>query len=156
MLACCPSLSTQANTAEAISPKIIQTARTISTSGTYKLSNDINGQIVIAADNVTLNLNNYTITNIAHGIIINTGVNHTRIKNGSIGPITGGNGIDIQVDASHITLLEVAIDQCDRGINATTATDILIKKCTISQCTNDGIKLRRLLTVFPSCIYLYQ
>ena len=132
---------TQGSSYAAISPKPITFPHTITTPGTYKLSNDISGQIIINVDGVTLDLNNYTISGSAHGVVINAGIKHARIEGGKIGPITGANGIDIGSGCSEIIIQKITTYQCDIGINANGASGLIMRKCFSFQNTNEGIKL---------------
>ena len=131
----------QGNSAAAVSPKPVTFPHTITTPGTYKLSNDISGQIIINVDGVTLNLNNYTISGTAHGVVVNAGIKHARIEGGKIGPITGANGIDIGSGCSEIIIQKMTTYQCDIGIHADTASGLILRKCFSFQNTNEGIKL---------------
>jgi len=69
-----------------MAPKPITGPITITSPGTYKLVYNVEGQIIISVSNVSLNLNNYTITGTAHGIVINGASSHIEIEDGSVGP----------------------------------------------------------------------
>ncbi len=105
LLTCSQQL--HANSAAAVSPKPITFPHTITTPGTYKLTNDISGQVVIGTDGVNLHLNNYTISGTAHGVVVNAGVKHAKIEGGKIGPITAGNGIEIGTGSSEIIIQKI-------------------------------------------------
>lgn len=65
-------------------PTPISKATTIETSGAYCLTQDIVGTIVIAADNVTFDLNSHVIDGNQAVALSATGVNNITIKNGAI------------------------------------------------------------------------
>ena len=79
---------------EVLSHKPIKEAMTINVPGTYSLARNIQGQITIASDNVSIDLNNYTIQNGANGIVLSAGVKGIEIENGTISSVTG-DGIQI-------------------------------------------------------------
>ncbi len=71
----------------------ITTPITIAAPGSYCLANDITGSIIINASNVTLDLNNHTISGMGlgggNGIVVNSGSNRV-IKNGRITNVDTG------------------------------------------------------------------
>ena len=122
-------------------PTLLTASGTISAPGYYCLANDINGQILITANNVTLDLNGYSITIgadrplIALTSVSNTIIKNGRILNGSIGieslsttlnelqlenlVITGCSSyaIELLTNAKNIILNNILLDNCGGGIN---------------------------------------
>ena len=124
-----------------LAPKPITTPQAITAPGTYMLAYDLEGQITISSSGVTINLNNHTISGTTHGIQVDNNANHVIVKNGSIGPITGANGVEITSGCSDINIDSLNIRNCDRGINATDASKIKIENCLIAGNAYEGIKL---------------
>ena len=151
--------------ADMFAPKPITGPITITSSGSYTLAYNIKGMITISASNVTLNLNNYTISGGTHGILVNNTAAHVEIENGGIGPIIGGNGIEISAGCSDITVRRVHVHNSDIGIHAASAGAIILRDTVCLSCTNEGVKFETctkcasLLCAFSSCdtgMLLYQ
>ena len=134
------SLLSRTTRSDLLAPKPVTGPLTINSPGTYKLAYNIQGQIVIAASNVTLQLNNYSITGTTHGIVVNNLAEHIEIENGAIGPITGANGIEIEAGCSDITIRNVHVHESDIGIHATSAGAIITRDTVCLSCTNEGIR----------------
>jgi hypothetical protein len=98
---------------------------TITEPGTYCLQNNVEGEIVIASNNVTLNLNGHTILNGTNGISVN-GVSEVVIKNGNIQSVSQ-DGIVLNSGSSDIELHDLMIlGAGNRGIFADTLVDQLL------------------------------
>jgi len=124
--------------------EIIRAPTTITEPGNYILGNDINGTIVIAEENVWLNLNGYTIfesTGTSTGIVINAGARDITIINGNIDgnqfpSAEGAIGILIN-EAELVNIENVYILDFPKGtgisINGKDST-FPVKGCNIKNC----------------------
>jgi hypothetical protein len=83
----------------------------ILSAGSYCLSQNVVGAITIGANDVTLDLNGYTINGGTNGIVVNSGVAGTMIKNGSVINTTG-EGIVINSGCKGGMLDTVIIMNC--------------------------------------------
>jgi len=119
----------------------ISKTTTISSPGNYVLQEDITGCIIIDANDVTLDLNNRTITGTCNPVIkVNDGALNAVIKNGNIvGDNQNNDGIGIETDAHGCTVYGVNIENCDAGITVNTADLALIEHCIIKNCDAYGI-----------------
>ncbi len=122
------------------SPIQIMAPTTISTPGFYCLNNDISGQIVINANDVTLDLNSHTITGggigSGSGIIVNSGFNRL-IKNGNITAFDNG----IQCIGNTDTVIEnLIITNCFiEGVTINTGTAIFLDSLSIHNISGIGV-----------------
>ena len=89
---------------------------TISQSGYYCLANNVSGSFIIAADDVTLDLNAHTIS--TGGVIVQSGIVGTVIKNGRITDSTVGIILNQTTNA---TVQDISITDSP-GLTAITAT----------------------------------
>lgn len=119
------------------------TSITISTSGTYCLSNNLMpiGNIIIAASDVYLDLNEQTISNVSTttGIVVGNGQQRITIANGSLdncleGIVTGSG-------AQNITIKNIQISNVTTGIECDSTSSIFISDVHVSQFRNYGIGL---------------
>ncbi len=126
----------------------ISTPTTINESGSYCLSNNINGPIIINASQVTLDLYGFTITNTTNGIVINTGLSSVAVSNGFINNMTN-QAIIVGDGSTLITLKDLEISGVGELSNvfavdfqgsATGITDCLVQNITISMAAG-GIQL---------------
>ena len=131
----------QASLSEATAHEPIHYDMTITESKPYKLARTITGTITIAADNVTLDLNQHTISGETHGIVVNTGLTNIPIKNGNIAIPTSGNGIEIGASCTNIDIDGIRADQCAIGINITGSSKTTIRNCRLTRNSDTGIKL---------------
>lgn len=125
---------------------------TINRSGNYALGANIrfnpitsnDAAIVINADNVTLDLANYTISQAnlvtgCHGIMVNPSLENIVIQNGTVSSLTG-TGIIVSQQCQNVTLSSITTFSCDgRGIDliglpGNAITGATIKQCTVAQC----------------------
>src|ERR1017187_5689298 len=135
-------------------------AVTISTSGSYYLTTNIavtaGNAITIAADNVTLDLNGFTITSTeaAHtgtGILLNSGLRHIRIFNGNIrenitqsGGVFSGSGFANGIyytgtDPSNVRVSGVSVSGCQvYGIYLFIYSTV-VESCTVKTAGSYGI-----------------
>ncbi|MEM9479150.1 MAG: hypothetical protein AAGA58_05735 [Verrucomicrobiota bacterium] len=126
---------------------------TISQSGSYYLTEDLifmNNGIVISADNVTVDLNGFTIelenfANTGTAIDIQTGVNNVTVRNGHIskGSFLGFsfvNGIRADSDATSIRVTNVSVLSCaNNGIDLPKDGATFVRNCEVSTCLGTGI-----------------
>lgn len=121
-------------------PIQITAPTTISIPGFYCLSNNIIGQIIINANDVTLDLNGHTITGAGpgagSGIIVNAGFNRL-IRNGTVNAFDNG----IQCIGNTDTIIEnVIITNCFvEGVTINTGTGIYLESLTITNITGIGV-----------------
>jgi len=131
---------------------VITEPTTITESGYYVLCNDINGSIIIATDNVTLDLNHYNIICDAStsGVVVNDNLRNIEIKDGSI----KGAGVGVSTTSavlvgqgsSLVFVQDLHIFDFENGIyfNGDAANYIeacQIKDCEIFDC-NKGVVAR--------------
>ena len=102
-------------------------AGTISESGSYCVTQPIAGTITIAANDVHLDLNNYTITG---GVVINSGVDQVTVTNGII-DANGGVGVQANSNSSNITLSHLTIKNGTDGINFDAVHDANVTQCSL-------------------------
>jgi len=130
--------------------EIVTKSRTINQPGNYILGNDIDGTIVIAEENVWLNLNGYTIfesTGISNGIVIEKGARDITIINGNIDgnqnpPTNGAIGILIN-EAELVNIENVYVLDFPKGIGISligTDSSFPIKGCNIKNCIVSNCK----------------
>lgn len=94
----------------------IKTPVVISTPGKYCISNPIFGQITINSDDVSLDINGFTIHGGLNGILINPGFSNIRIHDGEInGSGISTNGVLIN-NATLVQITNVEIVNCTNGI----------------------------------------
>jgi len=126
---------------EEIAGTPISETTTIDSPGNYIVQEDFNGCIIIDASDVTLNLNDRTITsNCGRVITVNTGLTNVVIENGTlIGNNTDTRGIFLNTNTTDCTIYGVNIAQCNIGIDVNTAEKILIEHCIIKDCILYGI-----------------
>jgi len=114
----------------------------ISTSGSYCLANDITGAITISVNDVSIDLNGYTINaNSGNGIsIMNNGI--ITIQNGKI--INANIGINCTTAADVLLKdLQIYLQNNGNGIEVNTCTNVEIDKCiiTINSVSGNGISI---------------
>ena len=108
---------------------------TISTAGVYTISDINNCCVVIDADNVTLDLKDYTLNcSIGPAIIINSGYKNITIKNGSIKGDNINDGIFINEGCELIVISDIDVYSCKNGINYSGSIGSMIKSCKIKDC----------------------
>ena len=115
----------------------VNQAQTIAASGNYCVSESFTGDILIDADNVTLDLNNYVVRGT---VTINTSKNYIVIKNGTVDAQNGYHGILINTEARNVVIEHVLVKNAVLGVSCQGATKGLIQHCTLSQNTT-GIAL---------------
>jgi WD40 repeat protein len=102
----------------------------INAPGTYSLTSDFAGQIIINSDFVNLNLNGYHVYGALNGIVINS-CNHITINNGAIGPVSS-NGIVINPGSSSITLKNLSITDCAHGIDINQSSGLCLESIDLA------------------------
>lgn len=107
---------------------------TISTSGSYCLGQNINGEIIINADAVHLDLSGHTISGGTNGVTVNSNIKLATIQNGTINSVTN-NGINILSGANAVQINNINIEFATQaGISVNSANSIFINKCDMSFC----------------------
>ncbi len=107
---------------------LISTATTINTPGLYSLCNNITGNITIAANDVELNLNNYTVTNVGATALTINGNSRIRVLNGYV---TGATGVSINPGAAAVTVSDVqARNTTTAGFTGNAVSNIKIINCS--------------------------
>ncbi len=120
---------------------------TITSSGSYCLSQNITGVITIDADNVTMDLNRYAVVNGSNGIVINNNHSDILIMNGTVG---GGSsatqvGISVGSGCARVAFRELNAIDCELvaidfgGINSAPIKSVDIDRCCIE---NSGMGLQ--------------
>lgn len=128
------------NNTNACAATIINSPTTITNPGYYCLSNDIIGSIIINANDVTLDLNNHTITGLGagsgNGITVNNGNNRV-IKNGRILNFDTG----IQGTQNHNTnITNVVMSSCFvEGITINDSTEIYLEMILTTSIGTNGV-----------------
>lgn len=131
---------------------ITQNATTIFSEGSYCLTQNVTGPVIIAASDVDLNMNNNFIIGGSQGIIITSGSKNVRIHNGAI-DLVNNQGIWVQAAAEQITISNVRTSSCNAGIVLDGAKNCLINQCH-SLFNNTGYMLENnaLGNVIENCI----
>lgn len=127
--------STMQDSCQAI---LISTPTTITASGSYCLSNNITGTIMVNAHNVVVDLNDYTVSN---GQIIINAKNNVTIKHGILSnALTGTCALSI-TGCSNSIIEDLLIINPNDGIQCGQSTNIIIKNCIISGAQKNGIDI---------------
>ena len=116
-------------------PTAISSATTITQSGSYCLRESIVGLITINADDVALDINGHVIdggVSVAANRVV---LKHGMIKNGN-----SGDGVLVNAGSQNITLKDLLIKNCIRGINFDSVAGGAISHCTLTQNTT-GLEL---------------
>ena len=149
---------------KSIEIKKIEQARVIDQPGVYTFNKDVQGVIVIDADNITLDLNGHKIFSDSKiPITVNKNIKNISIKNGSI---IGGNqylgalsGILVKEGAQHITLENLTITFCYEGVTFKGEQDCSVTDCLVQDCAfKSNIKAASLdcseYVTFKECEFL--
>lgn len=112
---------------------------TITAPGNYCLDHDITGNIIIASSDVTLNLNEHTISG---SVVINTGISNIIVANGFIDGM-GSTGVVMNGFFDTITLMGLYIKGGLDGVSVTGggATNLYITHVIAENCSNNGYYL---------------
>ncbi len=155
ILTCCFTLNSKVD--GLISPSAsckaiaITSPTTLLTPGVYCLAQNITSALAttieIGADNITLDLNGYNISNSSAGgtgIRLSNSASHITIKNGSVHKLTGGaNGIGINVsftgNPSDIHIEKVMVSGWNLGITGLQVGSVVIQQCIIRNNNVHGI-----------------
>lgn len=114
----------------------------ISASGVYTVCEDLsttgNDVIEITANNVTLNLNNHTLTTTEgdEAIFLN-GVNNVKIYNGQCSAEVG-TGITVDNSSKNVQIADVTFSNTLSGISATSAVNLIISSCVMYDFSTAG------------------
>ena len=149
---------------KSIEIKKTEQARVIDQPGVYTFNKDVQGVIVIDADNITLDLNGYKIFSDSKiPITVNKNIKNISIKNGFI---IGGNqylgapsGVLVQEGAQHITLENLTITFCYEGVTFKGEQDCSVTDCLVQDCAfKSNIKAASLdcseYVTFKECEFL--
>ena len=149
---------------KSIEIKKTEQARVIDRPGVYTFNKDVQGVIVIDADNITLDLNGHKIFSDSKiPITVNKNIKNISIKNGSI---IGGNqylgalsGILVKKGAQHITLENLTITFCYEGVTFKGEQDCSVTDCLVQDCAfKSNIKAAQLdcseYVTFKDCEFL--
>ena len=149
---------------KSIEIKKTEQARVIDQPGVYTFNKDVQGVIVIDADNITLDLNGYKIFSDSKvPITVNKNIKNISIKNGSI---VGGNqylgapsGVLVKEGAQHITLENLTITFCYEGVTFKGEQDCSVTDCLVQDCAfKSNIKAASLdcseYVTFKECEFL--
>ena len=149
---------------KSIEMKKTEQARIIDQPGVYTFNKDVQGVIVIDADNITLDLNGYKIFSDSKiPITVNKNIKNINIKNGSI---IGGNqylgapsGVLVKEGAQHITLENLTITFCYEGVTFKGEQDCSVTDCLVEDCAfKSNIKAASLdcseYVTFKECEFL--
>ena len=149
---------------KSIEIKKTEQARIIDQPGVYTFNKDVQGVIVVDADNITLDLNGYKIfSDLKIPITVNKNIKNISIKNGSI---IGGNqylgapsGVLVQEGAQHITLENLTITFCYEGVTFKGEQDCSVTDCLVQDCAfKSNIKAASLdcseYVTFKECEFL--
>ena len=149
---------------KSIEIKKTEQAKIIDCPGVYTFNKDVQGVIVIDADNITLDLNGYKIFSDSKiPITVNKNIKNISIKNGSI---IGGNqylgapsGVLVKEGAQHITLENLTIIFCYEGVTFKGEQDCSVTDCLVQDCAfKSNIKAASLdcseYVTFKECEFL--
>ena len=149
---------------KSIEMKKSEQARVIDRPGVYTFNKDVQGVIVIDADNITLDLNGHKIFSDSKiPITVNKNIKNISIKNGSI---IGGNqylgapsGVLVKEGAQHITLENLTITFCYEGVTFKGEQDCSVTDCLVEDCAfKSNIKAASLdcseYVTFKECEFL--
>ena len=149
---------------KSIEMKKTEQARVIDQPGVYTFNKDVQGVIVIDADNITLDLNGHKIFSDSKiPITVNKNIKNICIKNGSI---VGGNqylgapsGVLVQEGAQHVMLENLTITFCYEGVTFKGEQDCSVTDCLVEDCAfKSNIKAASLdcseYVTFKECEFL--
>lgn len=129
---------------QATSTVITQTVGTytISSPGSYCLGGELNGQILIDSDFVTLSLCNNHVTGLSDYAVKVNGKKHVLIQDGMVGPaVFGGVAAGILSDAgsSDVQVQNVSIVNTSTGMLFESNSDVRVDACS---CLNNLVGMR--------------
>lgn len=127
-------------TLDQVEPRIpVSSAQTIANPGSYYLTQNISGNMVIGADNVTLDLNGFTVSDSSVGITVSFRTN-VRIFNGTIrtSQLVGVNGLN----AGDIHLHDLQIMNGTNCVSMSNPTgQIVISRISCRSTEQSGINI---------------
>lgn len=126
-------------------------AITITQAGSYCVAANIDAvtPITIATDNVTVNLNGYTLTG-TNGIVINNNLSNITITNGTLA--TTVVGVNCGTSTSQLILTGLTIDGAATGITGTSVTSGTIISCTITGGTSGIVLVTSQSVAITNCL----
>ena len=107
----------------------------ITKSGSYKLASNVDNSITIDANNVLLDMNGYTLNG---DLVVNSNLSNITIENGNVK--NGTDGIRVNAGCRAITLNEITVENCVRGITFDRVTHSIIRDCDMVTNTT-GLEL---------------
>ena len=116
---------------------VISFPQTLSVSGTYCLSQNIVGDLTIAASDIFVDFNNHKITGM---VIIQSDLDQITLQNCVIDADGGENGIVVNSGSSNITIANSTIKNARAGISFISASNAMVNNCTLTQNTT-GMQL---------------
>jgi len=132
--------------------------KTISLPGVYKIDANQVCCITIDSDDVTVDLNGFTLTcATSDAITVNAGHKNIEIKNGCIKGDGNNDGIFINPSCEFVRIENVNIYDCNNGIKFGVAFGSEVKGCSAVNCAfdscNKGVFAQHLVkSVFENCI----
>lgn len=128
------------------------TSQTISEPGSYFLRNDLNGTITITADNVTLDLNDFSVT----GSIIVSNCQDVTIQNGKI-VASGLDACTLLDTTTNVCMQNVRLIGGQNGILATNSnTNLVVSSCQFLDYTGSGIECQAIHTLRVQDCYFHS
>ncbi len=115
----------------------INSATTIAAEGVYCLNQNIDGNILIDASYVQLDLNNYKVTGT---ISVSSNKESILIKNGAVDGDGASNGILANSGTTNITLSNVVVKNAIRGVSFESVGNSVVEQCTLVRNTT-GMQL---------------
>ena len=107
----------------------ITSGTTINAAGNYCIEQSMTGNIVINANDVSLNLNNRTVTGT---ITVNENLSGISICNGTVNADSAATGILVNSGASGITIYNVMVKNAITGIDFVSASNATVEQCTLT------------------------
>ena len=145
----CTAIDELVANVECLTGASLDASGAITQPGLYRLCGNITGPLVISSDNVTLDLNGYSISSVTPttscAILVDNCTN-VMITNGFIGPVANtsptptcpawkNRGIAIVASSSGVTLSNIKIYNCaQNGIEICQSSNITVENCSLEQC----------------------
>ena len=146
----CTSIDELVANVECLTGASLAPSGAITQPGLYRLCGNVAGPVVIMSNDVTLDLNGYSISSVTPttscALLIDN-CNNVTIQNGIIGPVentsTGtastpswqNRGIAIVAQSSTINLVNLQVTGClQNGIDVSQSSNIIVRNCTFENC----------------------
>jgi len=121
--------------------EIVTGPMTLRTAGCYVLGNNINGAIIIAADDVWFDLNNFCVhenTGVTDAIVVEADHKNVSITNGAVKGSSGFSGIVISEGVELVKIEKLQVFNFTKGIDFDGSPDAKVKACKVKDCTISG------------------